>query len=195
MSSSGQPGVSIIVPMYNASQYIDDLIDSIISQSFKSWELIIIDDHSSDDSFNKVLLAAKTNPQIKLIKRPSDLPKGGNSCRNYGLSISTGKYVMFIDADDLLANYCINQRFKTMEDNPHLDFAIFPALTFKRIPLDYSIKCYGVGNIYNSLNNLINKALPFVVWNNIYRREALSKHQIGIKISYQIKMLILIFHV
>lgn len=170
--------VSIIVPVYNSQPYLAELIGSVINQTYNNWELLLIDDHSSDNSYSIMQKYMNTDMRIKAIKRPDNIMKGGDACRNYGLMLSKGEYIVFIDADDLLAPYCIDQRVNAMEDNPNLDFGIFPALSFKEIPLDYNIICYGFHNTKNVLNNLINKALPFVVWNNIYRRCALIKNDI-----------------
>lgn len=172
------PLVSIIIPSFNTSDYISDLINSIINQTYTNWELIIVDDHSQDNTFKIIKQYAETDRRIKGIRRPDHIIKGGDACRNYGFFKSTGEFIMFIDADDILAPYCLQQRVIGMINNSELDFGVFPALSFKKEPLDYNIYSYGFRTSDKALNLLINKALPFVVWNNIYRKESLINKKI-----------------
>lgn len=87
--------ISIIVPVYNKQSYIEKCINSILNQSYQDFELILINDGSSDNSKNLIL--QYHDPRIHLI----DVKNGGvSTARNLGLSAATGKYVCFIDADD-----------------------------------------------------------------------------------------------
>lgn len=93
--------LSIIVPVYQVKQYLKECLDSIINQTYKDWELIIIDDGSTDGSSEICDLYA--SDRVKVIHQSNS----GLSCaRNAGLSIATGKYIGFIDSDDyILPNY------------------------------------------------------------------------------------------
>lgn len=169
-----KPIISIIVPTFNVENYIEALIESVKNQEFQNWEMIIVDDHSTDSTLLKAKKIAGTDNRIKILLRPEHLNKGGDVCRNFGMDISVGEYLVFIDGDDVMAPYCLSQRYIAMKNNPSLDFAIFPALTFKNQPLDYNIRFYGL-EVENPIHGLVNKILPYVVWNNIYRREAIYK--------------------
>lgn len=94
--------VSIIVPTYNRTNLLVNCLKSIIKQTHKNWECIIVDDHSSDECYSLVENFCKKDERIKLYKRPDNLKKGANSCRNFGLEISKGEFVVFFDSDDLL---------------------------------------------------------------------------------------------
>ena len=91
--------VSIITPAYNASSTIEETYKSILSQTYDNWEWIVIDDFSTDNTFDIVSGLAKNNPKITLI-RPKE--KGGAAvARNAGIEIAKGRFVAFLDSDDL----------------------------------------------------------------------------------------------
>ncbi|MDR1504223.1 MAG: glycosyltransferase family 2 protein [Prevotella sp.] len=118
------PLISIITPLYNAEKYIVQTIDSVLAQTYYNWELIIVDDISTDNSYQIAKCYALKNPRIKLIQRDV-ISKGGAVCRNIGIKASKGKYIIFLDADDLLQNQCLENRVKYMEENSPLDFCVF----------------------------------------------------------------------
>jgi glycosyltransferase involved in cell wall biosynthesis len=91
--------VSVIVPLYNAEKFIAETIESIINQSYKNWELIIVDDGSTDKSLE--IVRSFESKKIKVFSQPN---KGASAARNYGLEQSTGEYIQYLDADDILAS-------------------------------------------------------------------------------------------
>ena len=94
-----QPKISVVIPMYNATKYIKTTIDSVLAQSFEDFELIVIDDHSSDGSFEFVR-DSYSDPRIKLLRNFKNL--GDTETRNAGLEFSRGEYVYFMDHDDAI---------------------------------------------------------------------------------------------
>lgn len=100
-----RPEISIIVPVYNAEMSVARLIDSILSQSYENFELILIDDCSQDNSRNICEEYLKIDKRIQLICQ--DKNQGVSCARNKGLDIAKGNYVMFADSDDVVAeNWC-----------------------------------------------------------------------------------------
>jgi glycosyltransferase involved in cell wall biosynthesis len=95
------PLLSIIIPTYNRALIISDTINSILSQSYSNWELIIVDDGSTDNTEQIVAMFSEKNPSIHYFKRPDHLLKGPSSCRNYGFSKSKGAIINWFDSDDL----------------------------------------------------------------------------------------------
>lgn len=91
--------VSIITPSYNSSRFISQTIESVLSQTYKNWEMIIIDDVSTDDSNVIIENYIKNDVRIKLIK--SEINSGPAVSRNTGIKEAKGKYLTFIDSDDL----------------------------------------------------------------------------------------------
>ncbi|UZD23934.1 glycosyltransferase family 2 protein [Algoriphagus halophytocola] len=93
--------ISVIVPTFNRVKELERCISSVIKQSYPNWELIIIDDRSTDDSFELIQQTIKSDSRIKLLKRSTNRHKGANACRNFGVEKSKGKYIAFLDSDDL----------------------------------------------------------------------------------------------
>lgn len=94
-----KPKISIIVPVYNVENYIDDCIKSIINQEFKNFELIIINDGSSDNSGDICDRYALIDNRIRVIHKKNE---GASKARNLGIKISKGDYIAFVDSDDTI---------------------------------------------------------------------------------------------
>ncbi|TYB80170.1 glycosyltransferase family 2 protein [Bizionia saleffrena] len=118
------PLVSIIIPTYNRAHLIGETLDSVLEQTYKNWECLIIDDGSTDLTEHIVLAKTKLDHRFQFHKRPENKPKGANTCRNLGLDLSHGDYIMFLDSDDLLAKSCLEYRIMAFKNNPELDFVI-----------------------------------------------------------------------
>ncbi len=106
--------VSIIVPLYNRASLISETIDSLIKQSYDNIEIIIVDDGSTDNSFDIAFSYIENNRKIKVVRRPSNLPKGANTCRNLGLSMARGQFIKWIDSDDLLSPIAIEVQLNNL---------------------------------------------------------------------------------
>ena len=91
--------ISIIVPVYNNYNFLDKCLDSIINQTYKNIEIILINDGSTDNSLKKLKKYAKVDSRIILINKKNE---GVSKARNDGIKISTGKYITFVDSDDYL---------------------------------------------------------------------------------------------
>lgn len=94
--------ISIIVPLYNSELYIEKCLQSIRNQTFKSYELIIVNDFSTDNSIEIVYNFIAQNPDINSIFVHNNENKGDNYSRNLGFRIATGEFVCFLDSDDIL---------------------------------------------------------------------------------------------
>ena len=93
--------ISILMAVYNAAPYLRESIESIRRQTFKEWELIAIDDASTDDSRAILSNYAEADPRIRLISLPHN--GGQGKARNEGLRQAQGDYICFVDSDDCLA--------------------------------------------------------------------------------------------
>lgn len=110
--------VSVIIPVYNAGLFIKETIDSVINQNYKSIEIIIINDGSTDNS-EEVIKLYGTN----VLKYYSNRNQGVSVSRNFGLTKASGKYVLFLDADDIILPNFIDTRVKLLDDFPFFGFA------------------------------------------------------------------------
>lgn len=89
--------ISIIIPVYNSEKFLHKCVNSVLHQTFPNWELILVDDGSSDSSGRICDMFAQYNPKVKTIHKKNG---GVSSARNAGLDVAIGEYVMFVDSDD-----------------------------------------------------------------------------------------------
>jgi glycosyltransferase involved in cell wall biosynthesis len=127
------PLVSIIVPTYNRAGSITATIQSVLEQEYKNWELIIVDDGSSDDTAIVVDRIKSGHPAV-FFTATGTQHKGGNYCRNLGLQKAKGEYLLFLDSDDLLLPFCLSNRVRIMTEEPGFDFYVFPGTVFETDP-------------------------------------------------------------
>lgn len=106
---------SFIIPSYNVGLYIAECLDSILNQTYKDFEIICVDDASTDDTYNILLMYAKENRQIKLIR--NECNKGVSYCRNRGLEEAGGEYIFFVDPDDMLKPEALETVNNALEDD------------------------------------------------------------------------------
>lgn len=93
--------VSVIIPVYNCQKFLKHSVQSVLNQTYKNWELIIVDDASTDGSLSEARRLAEDNPKIKVFALPEN--KGVSACRNFAISKAQGRYLAFLDSDDLWA--------------------------------------------------------------------------------------------
>lgn len=114
MSNYNKYEVTIIVPVYNVEKYLNKCIDSILSQTFNNFELILIDDGSTDSSGNICDEYLNKDKRVKVIHKENG---GVSSARNAGLDIAKGKYISFVDSDDYISDYYIEKLYNNIKDN------------------------------------------------------------------------------
>ena len=102
LKKTSLPLTSIIVPVFNREEIIKDTLRSIQHQSYKNWECIIVDDHSTDNTINTIRSMVSNDERFRIVTRPSNFIKGANSCRNYGLEIARGDWINWFDSDDIM---------------------------------------------------------------------------------------------
>lgn len=132
------PVVSILTPSFNREDLVAETLESVIAQTWPHWEMLVVDDGSSDRTKDVVAEYAARDSRIRLFDRTWQ-PKGACTCRNEGVSMCGGDYVMFLDTDDIIEPFCLENRVKAMESDPELDFAIFPGLMFEKVPGDLGL--------------------------------------------------------
>ena len=108
----------MIVPVYNASRYINECINSLINQSYPNIEIIVVDDGSTDDS----LRVLQSYSSIVVLRQKN---KGASAARNYGLSVATGELVQFLDADDYIGENKIEIQVKQWMQMPDSQTVVF----------------------------------------------------------------------
>lgn len=117
MESLNKTIVSIIIPVYNAQQYIAKCIDSVISQSYINWELILVDDGCTDKSGEICDKYAQKDKRIKVFHKKNG---GVSSARNTGISEAVGEWLYFIDSDDFIDSDTLSKSIKKNVEIPDL---------------------------------------------------------------------------
>ena len=161
--------VSIIIPNYNKSKYIEQTISSVFNQKYKDWECIIIDDFSSDNSVSIISSLIKNEKRFHLIKNLSN--KGANFSRNLGLKKSKGDFVIFLDADDVLHKNCLFLRVKLLLSHSDLDFGVFPVGTFYNFLGDNDFIWDDFKGIH--LERFLYHDLPWLICSVIWKRKTI----------------------
>ena len=95
--------VSVVIPVFNREKTILQTLNSVLEQEFENWECLVVDDGSSDDSVSIITKVCERDKRVRLIERPANRNKGASCSRNIGLEHASGKYIQFLDSDDLLA--------------------------------------------------------------------------------------------
>lgn len=117
--------VSVVMPCYNCAAFIGKAIESVLSQSYADWELLVVDDRSSDDSVDIVRAYAEKDERIKLFVNSENF--GAAKTRNAAIEKAKGKWIAFLDSDDYwTADKLLN----------HLDFMVKGAVSFSFTPYD-----------------------------------------------------------
>ena len=123
---NGSPFFSIIVPVYNVEAYLEECINSILSQTFESFELLLIDDGSTDSSGKICDAFSQTSHNVIVSHKENG---GQSSARNAGLRHAKGLYVIFVDSDDIVIRDCfLSDLYFAIIDNGMPDVALYPNL-------------------------------------------------------------------
>lgn len=168
--------VSIIIPNYNKANFIEETLHSVIAQSWQGWEALVVDDGSTDNSIEIIKRIAEKNSRIKFFQRQRQ-PKGGSTCRNIGIANATGKYLFFFDSDDLMAPHCLEERISYMEQNPELDFAVFPVGTFYKAIGDNQMVWRPKNG--NHLKKFLSHDLPWNIMSPIWKTKFVKEQLKG----------------
>jgi len=108
------PTISVIVPYYNSAKYISKCIDSILNQTFKDFELILVDDGSTDNSYSLCVYYAQKDQRIVLLQKENG---GQGTARNMGLDIACGDFIGFVDSDDYIQSNMYEIMYNSCIDN------------------------------------------------------------------------------
>jgi glycosyltransferase involved in cell wall biosynthesis len=127
LTDSSSPLVSIIVPSYNYGQFIYQMLESVLAQTYHNWECIIVDDGSTDDTREIVLRLAAADGRIRYIRQKN---QGQPAALNTGLRNFAGEYLQILDADDLLENRKLERQIEYLQSHPEVDIVYGDARYF-----------------------------------------------------------------
>lgn len=123
------PTVTIIMATYNRAHLIVETLQSIQNQTFSNWECLIVDDGGTDNTLEVITPILKEDKRFQYLKRPNTYQKGLPGCRNHGLDLAKGEFVIFFDDDDIVHPQNLELCFATFNVKP-LDFCVYEKQTF-----------------------------------------------------------------
>ena len=169
--------VSVIVPVYNVEDYLEQCLESVISQTFGNIEIICVDDGSTDRSGEILEKFAEADSRIIVIHKKNG---GLSSARNAALSRVKGKYICFVDSDDWLESNAVKEMVSHMTDEIDIvvagsyidDKAGVSAESIEKIKNKYTAKLSGS---FSLDDNFINR-VTVVVWSKLFKFEIIKKY-------------------
>lgn len=165
--------ISIIVPSFNRADLIAETLNSVFSQTYQKWECIIVDDGSSDNTIDIINSFIEKDSRFSFIER-NRFPKGAPTCRNIGLDFSNGEFIIYLDSDDILAPYCLEQRINKFRVHFDMDFLVFKSLLFVDKPFSNGFY-WNIDNEENDLSRFIKLDALWQTSGPIYKKEFLLK--------------------
>ena len=162
--------ISIIVPIYNASKYLKKCLDSLVNQTKKELEFILINDGSTDDS--ESIIKSYEDDRIKYFKRSNH---GIGKTRNFGINKSTGKYIMFLDSDDYLKTDACEVLYKRIEKEK-LDVVVCDFYRVNSSVLEEKINDFKNTSLKDNPKLLLD--INLAPWNKIYRSDLIKDNKI-----------------
>ena len=167
--------ISVIVPVYKVEEYLNRCVDSIINQTYKNLEIILVDDGSPDNCGKICDDYAKHDKRIKVIHKKNG---GLSDARNAGLDIAKGKYIGFVDSDDYISENMYEILYKELVKNK-ADISICKYIYFKNIipefTTDYEITSYTNIEAILELIKIKQRKIQDYAWNKLYKRKLFKK--------------------
>lgn len=191
-----KPLISIITPVYNRESLVRISIESLLAQTYPHWEMLIVDDGSTDNTVAVIEEYAKKDERIKLFIRDTPV-KGGNVCRNIGLENAKGEYVIFLDSDDKLRNFCLQERYEVASLYPEFDFWVYPGIRTlidgdENDPDNFLISTYAGKE--NALDLFMNHDFLWQTTGPMYKTESLRKYNLSFDEAIKVHQDVL-FHI
>jgi glycosyltransferase involved in cell wall biosynthesis len=121
--------ISIIVPFLNAEQFLQEAIESVLAQTYEDWELLLVDDGSTETSPEIALQYVQQHPKkVRYLEHPGHLNRGASASRNLGSNNAKGEYIAFLDADDIWLPHKLGQQVAILKANPEVALVYGPAM-------------------------------------------------------------------
>ena len=176
--------ISVIIPVYNVEEFLDEAISSLLNQTFEDFELICVNDGSKDSSLDILNKFAKQDSRVIVIDKENG---GCGSARNRALDEAKGEYIYFFDPDDYILPNAFEDLYKNITDNQS-DLVIFKiAMFMDGEPIDYSNPLFNFDEVFTDVDfnnftftykdvkpHIMNSG--FAPWSKLYRKEFLDRY-------------------
>lgn len=165
--------ISIIIPVYNSTRFLDRCIESVVSQTYRDIEILLVDDGSTDNSGEICDIWEKIDTRINVIHQVNS---GVSAARNHGLKLAKGEYVMFVDSDDALREdtCCLLDSYQKDNDADCIVFGALQDSASVWAPMNE--KKYDSFNLFlHDFSSLIDTELLSPVWNKFYKKDYIKQ--------------------
>lgn len=181
-----KPKVSIIMSTYNRAHFILETIKSIQKQTFVDWECFIIDDGGTDNTIEVLSVILEQDIRFRYVERPDSYKKGLPGCRNYGLDLCNGDFIVFFDDDDIVhpqnLEFCV---FELIDNNVsfcrYIRNVFFDNFDYK---FNYSKKYSSFYIDINDIEKILKNELPFNSCAVMWKRECFENNQFNENLMY-----------
>lgn len=170
--------ISIIIPCYNAEKTIKRCLESVISQTYKNIEIVIINDGSTDKT-DSIIKKYINDNRIKYYNRSNH---GIGKTRNFGIKEATGEYITFLDSDDYLPNDAIDNLYKLAQKNK-LDLVVSDYYVDNKNIKSEKIKSFPITNVKNNPNLIFD--INLAPWNKLYKKELIENIKFEENLKYE----------
>ncbi|MGI6879169.1 glycosyltransferase family 2 protein [Microbacterium sp. gxy059] len=174
---SASPLLSVVMPTHNVGPWVRETLQSVLSQSLADLEVLVVDDHSEDDTLDVVERAAEGDPRVRVLNATS---RGGGSARNEGVAHARGRFLVFADGDDLIPDGAYSALVESLRASGS-DIAIGDYLKFSPVdtwrPTD-SMAAYGTPATGTSLADAPTLLYSRPCWNKVFRRDWWVRHDL-----------------
>lgn len=175
MNSENKPLVSVIIPVFNTALQLKRCLDSVLTQSLADFEVICINDGSTDNSLEVLQKYAQKDPRIRIFSQEN---KKQGAARNLGVQKAKGKYIFFLDSDDFLPTYALKTLVEIAQETGVpvvISEDYFVSSKKEVIPQTVNVQWWVK---HNPLPNFLKKRKArSAVWNKLYRADVLKKYQ------------------
>lgn len=180
------PEISVIIPVYNVEKYLNECLDSVLAQTFKDFEVICVNDGSTDNSPEILRQYADKDQRVKIVTQSN---QGLSMARNNGLKEACGRYVYFVDSDDAIHPKCLETAY-TLAEKQQADLVCFSYIKMKeKIPDTgaFDISKLKSKTTCSPLQYCFGKKykIRFNVWTKFYRRKLLNGLEFIPKIHFE----------
>ena len=173
------PKYSIIIPVYNTEAYLKKCLDSIINQTYKDFEIIVVNDGTKDNSQNIIDMYVDKYECVKSIVQEN---QGLSVARNNGIKKARGKYFLVLDSDDYLPNDAIDNLYKLAQKNK-LDLVVSDYYVDNKNIKSEKIKSFPITNVKNNPNLIFD--INLAPWNKLYKKELIENIKFEENLKYE----------
>lgn len=169
------PLISVIVPIYKVEKYLDRCVESIVNQTYKNIEIILVDDGSTDSCPQMCDKWAAKDNRIKVIHKKNE---GAGKARNIGLDVCNGNYVSFIDSDDYISDDYLARLYSFIDDEIDIVECEYLIVEDNNALFSRSEPIANRCDVTDALRqSILERAFKQVIWNKLYKKSVISNYR------------------